>query len=80
MVQHIPDFPRFTLEPGKMGGQACIRGYRFTLDQLLEMLATGMTSDEIMDAFSFIEPADIADAQKYAAQVARDDFYVALPA
>jgi uncharacterized protein (DUF433 family) len=62
MTQHVPGFPRFTLEPNKMGGQACIRGYRFTLDQLLEMLADGMSSAEIIKAFPFIEPEDVDDA------------------
>ena len=80
MVQHIPGFPRFTLEPGKMGGQACIREYRFTLDQLLEMLSEGMTASEIIETFDFIEPEDITDALRYAAKTARRDFYVAVPA
>jgi len=80
MVDHVPGFPRFTLEPGKMGGQACVRGIRFTLDQLLEMLADGMSAGEIIDAFPFLEAQDISDAQCYAANVARRDYYVAISA
>lgn len=80
MTQTIPGFPRFTLEPNKMAGQACIRGYRFTLDQLLAMLSEGMTAAEIIEAFDFIEPEDISDALRYAAKTARRDYYVAIPA
>lgn len=79
-MRHIPGFPRFTLEPGKMGGQACVRGLRFTLDQLLEMLTDGLTTPEIMAAFPFLEQEDIVDAQRYAAKAARRDYYVAIPA
>jgi len=53
-----------------MGGQACVRSYRFTLDQLLEMINSGMSSDEIISAFSFLEPEDITDAKSYATHTA----------
>ena len=77
MVQHIPGFPRFTLEPGKMGGQACIRQYRFTLSMLLEKIANGLTVPEILEDYPFLEEADITDALRYAAGQAARDFYVA---
>jgi len=80
MLQHVPGFPRFTLEPGKMGGQACVRGLRFTLDQLLEMLADGMTAPETTEAVPFLEQDDVTDAQRYAAMTAHRDYYVAIPA
>jgi uncharacterized protein (DUF433 family) len=35
-----PPFDRTTIEPGKMGGQPCIRGMRITVRRVLEILAT----------------------------------------
>jgi len=35
-----PPFDRITIEPGKMGGQPCIRGMRITVRRVLEILAT----------------------------------------
>jgi len=79
-MDHIPEFPRFTVEAGKMGGQACIRGYRFSLEQLLSMIDSGMTSERIMEKFPFLEPDDISDAIRYAVREAKRSYYVALPA
>jgi len=78
MVQHVPGFPRFTIEPGKMAGQVCVRGYRFTLTSLLEKIATGVTPQEILEDYPFLEEADIADAVRYAAGQATRDYYLAL--
>ncbi|NLT29848.1 MAG: DUF433 domain-containing protein [Propionibacterium sp.] len=46
MSQSVPGFPRLTIEQDKLGGQPCIRGHRFGAEQLLEMLADGMTYEE----------------------------------
>lgn len=77
MVQHVPGFPRFTLEANKMGGQACIRQYRFGLQQLLEMIDSGMTHAEIIAKFPFIERQDIDDAIKYAVNQASHTYVMA---
>lgn len=78
MVQHVPGFPRFTLEPDKMGGQACIRGLRFPLALLLEKLANGVSRESILTDYPDLEPPDIDDALRYAAKQASRHFYVAL--
>lgn len=80
MVEHIPGFPRFTLEPGKMGGQACVRGYRFGLQQLLDMIDNGLSPERIMEKFSFLEREDIDDAIRYAIHEAKSSYYVNLSA
>lgn len=79
MAKHVPGFPRFTIEPDKMAGQACVRGYRFTLASLLEKIANGLSSNEILEDYPFLEEADIADAVKFAAGQATRDYYLALP-
>jgi uncharacterized protein (DUF433 family) len=40
-----------TIEPGKRGGQPCVRGMRITVRDVLEYLAGGMTVDELLADF-----------------------------
>src|ERR1039458_5887955 len=50
--------PRITVEPGKMGGQPCIRGLRFTVYDVASYLASGMTEEEILKDFPYLEKDD----------------------
>ena len=60
-------FSRITIEPGKMGGAACIRGHRFPVSALLNQLAAGATHAEILEDFPFLEEEDIREALRFAA-------------
>jgi uncharacterized protein (DUF433 family) len=66
-------FDRITVEPGKMGGQPCIRGLRFTVGHLVRMVAAGRTLEEIREDFPFIEPEDVQQALLYAAQATESE-------
>jgi uncharacterized protein (DUF433 family) len=70
MPQAVPGFERLTVESDKLGGQPCIRGYRFSVEHLLELLAAGWTFDQIHADFPFIELDDIQQALGYAAALA----------
>jgi uncharacterized protein (DUF433 family) len=59
---------RITYNPGIFGGKAIIRGMRFRVVDVLEMLASGMTSQEILGDYPYLEPADIQACLYYAAQ------------
>jgi uncharacterized protein (DUF433 family) len=59
---------RITYNPGIFGGKAIIRGMRFRVIDMLEMLASGMTSQEILHAFPYLEAEDIQACLSYAAQ------------
>lgn len=50
-----------------MGGQPCIRGHRFTLEHLLNLVGVGWTPEEIQADFPLIEAGDIQQAAAYAA-------------
>ena len=58
---------RITLEPGKRGGKPCIRGLRITVYDVLEYLASGMSNDEILHDFPYLEKDDILACLSYAA-------------
>lgn len=58
---------KITLEPGKRGGKPCIRGLRITVYDVLEMLANGMSSEEIIADFPELDLADIRACLAFAA-------------
>ena len=76
MISTVPGFDRLTVEPGKLGGQPCIRGYRFSAKQLLEFLAAGKSFDEIRESFDYLEVEDVRQVLGYAAALADRDFYL----
>ena len=61
--QHI-----ITIEPGKRGGQPCIRGMRITVYDVLSYLAAGMSFEEILDDFPYLTREDIQACLAYAAE------------
>ncbi|MGO9895447.1 MAG: DUF433 domain-containing protein [Bryobacteraceae bacterium] len=63
----VPNHPRITVDPQKMFGKPCIRDLRFTVSDLLDYLAGGMTEDEILADFPYLERDDIRAALRFAA-------------
>ena len=61
---------RITVKPDVCGGQPTIRGMRITVSQILEMLAGGMTPEQILDDFPYLERGDINACLDYAARQA----------
>jgi uncharacterized protein (DUF433 family) len=62
---------RITFEPDKRGGKPCIRGLRITVYDILEYLAAGMTQEEILADFPYLEPDDIRASLAFAADIPR---------
>jgi len=61
---------RITIKPDVCGGEPTIRGMRITVSQILEMLAGGMTAEQILEDFPYLERADIDACLEYAARQA----------
>ncbi len=59
-------FDRITIEPGKMNGQPCIRGYRLTVRRVLSALATFKTREEVLRQYPELEEGDIDQALEFA--------------
>jgi uncharacterized protein (DUF433 family) len=78
MAQTLPGSDRLTVDPESTAGQVTIRGFRFTVEHLLELLAAGWSVDEIRADFPFIEPEDVRQAQGYAAMLTRREVYLPL--
>ena len=52
----VTDFDRITRDVDVMGGKPCIRGTRVTVGVLVELVATGKTFDEILQAYPYLGP------------------------
>ena len=57
-----------TLESGKRSGKPCIRGMRITVYDILEYLASGMSTRDILDDFPYLTENDILASLSYAAR------------
>ena len=58
---------RITHKPAVMGGKPCIRGLRVTAGTILGLLASGKSRERILEAYPYLEDADIDAALAYAA-------------
>jgi len=73
-------FTRITVDHRVLHGQPCIRGMRFPVHQILDLLAAGQTPAQILQAYPYLEPADIPEAIEYAAWVTREEIVPLPPA
>jgi uncharacterized protein (DUF433 family) len=60
---------RITLEPGKCGGQPCLRGKRIRVTDVLDLLSHGATHEEILADYPSLEREDILAAIAYASRL-----------
>lgn len=57
---------RITIDPAVAGGRPCIRGMRIRVSDVLDLLASGATSDEVLRDYPYLEAADLQAVLKYA--------------
>ena len=58
---------RVTVDRAQMGGVPCVRGLRIPVATVVGMIAMGMSSEQILEAYPDLEAADIAACMRYAA-------------
>jgi len=63
----MKNLERITLNPNIMGGKPCIRGLRMTVGTIIGLLASGLTTDEILKMYPYLALEDILAALSYAA-------------
>jgi uncharacterized protein (DUF433 family) len=68
-------FDRITFDPDMLGGKACIRGMRISVALVVNLVANGMTPEEIIEEYPDLESEDIRQALRYAAWAAEDALY-----
>jgi len=60
---------RITIDANISKGRPSIRNMRFTVAQMLELIASGMSFDEILTDYPYLEKSDIAACLLYASSV-----------
>ncbi|MGI8586374.1 MAG: DUF433 domain-containing protein [Chloroflexia bacterium] len=68
-LQPLP--ARITIDPAICHGKPCIRGLRYPVETILELLSAGMTVDEILADYADLERDDILAVLNFAAQLSR---------
>lgn len=76
----VAGFDRITFDPDVMGGRACVRGMRVTVSLILNLVASGMSVEEIVEAYPYLEPEDVRQALSYAALLAEETVHPLEPA
>jgi uncharacterized protein (DUF433 family) len=66
----MAEFDRITQTPGVMGGKACIRGMRVTVGMIVGQIGAGVTIDELLEDYPYLEREDILQAASYAGWLA----------
>jgi uncharacterized protein (DUF433 family) len=65
-------FNRITVNPNQMGGVPCMRGLRIPVASVVGMIADGMTEEEILRSYPDLEPEDLQEALRFAAEAVRE--------
>ncbi len=58
---------RITINPAQCGGRPCIRGMRMRVKDLLDLLAAGVSPEDILRDYPYLEKEDIQAALEFAA-------------
>lgn len=66
-----PLLQRISINPEICHGKPCIRGLRYPVEFLLELLSSGMTYEEILTDYDDLEEADILAALLFAARLSQ---------
>jgi uncharacterized protein (DUF433 family) len=60
-------YERITIDPQLCGGRPCIRHMRIRVKDILDLLASGASTAEILEDYPYLEADDIKAALEYAA-------------
>jgi uncharacterized protein (DUF433 family) len=62
---------RITIDPAVCHGKPCVRGLRYPVESLLELLSSGMTIDEILADYEDLERDDLLAVLAFATRLAQ---------
>jgi len=70
-------FDRVTFDSNILGGRACIRGMRVAVSLIVNLVANGMSVEDIIASYPYLEPDDVRQALQYAAWLTEENVYPA---
>jgi uncharacterized protein (DUF433 family) len=68
----MAEFTRITQNSAIMGGKPCIRGMRVTVGMIVAQIGAGLTIDQLLAAYPYLERDDVFEALRYAAWRAQE--------
>ena len=60
--------PRITVDPEQCGGRPCVRGMRIRVTDVLDLLASGLTAEQVLLELPDLEPEDIQACLRFASR------------
>src|SRR5438552_16875432 len=69
---------RIWIDPQRCFGKPCIRGHRIWVSLILDLLASGITTEEVLKEYPQLQPADILACIAYGSEMSRAR-YVDIP-
>jgi len=68
---------RITVDPQQCGGRPCLRGMRIRVTDVLDLLASGLSAEQVVEELPDLEPADIQACLRFASRRHRHPILVA---
>ncbi len=65
---------RISVDPGICFGKPCIRGHRIWVSLMLDLLASGVTIEQVLEDYPGIEKADVLACIAYGAEMSRERY------
>ena len=59
---------RITVDPEQCGGRPCVRGMRIRVTDVLDLLASGLTAEQVLLELPDLEPEDIQGCLRFASR------------
>ena len=69
---------RITVNPKILGGKPIIQGTRISVEHILDLLASDVTEQEILEDYPHLSKEDIHACLKYAARSMKNEIYLTL--
>lgn len=64
----ISDMDRITLHPGQCGGRPCVRGMRIRVTDVLDLLAAGLSREQVLEELPDLESGDVDACLRFASR------------
>ena len=68
MGQTVELMDRITVNPDQCGGRPCVRGMRIRVIDVLDLLAAGLTTEQVIEELPDLEPADVTACLRFASR------------
>jgi uncharacterized protein (DUF433 family) len=68
MGQTVELLDRITVNADQCGGRPCVRGMRIRVIDVLEQLAAGLTSEQVVEELPYLEVADVVACLRFASR------------